>query len=79
MDGNRIMQQVSSIFSAFMVFFYIGVGSFLVFFFDQSYININKPTRVIIGTAFMIYGIFRAFRTVFQLKELFFDKETDDE
>ena len=32
-----------------------------------------------IGTAFMIYGTFRAFRTFFQLKELFFDKETDDE
>jgi len=77
MSENNIMQQVSSIFSAFMVIFYIGVGAFLVFFFDQNYID--KATRNIIGCAFMIYGVFRAFKTFFQIKQLFFNKETDDE
>ena len=77
MSENNIMQQVSSIFSAFMVIFYIGVGVLLVFFFDQSFID--KATRNIIGCAFIIYGGFRAFKTFFQIKELFFNKETDDE
>jgi len=77
MNDNKILQQMSSIFSIFMVIFYIGVGLFLIFFFDQSIID--KPTRVIIGSAFMIYGTFRAFKTFFQIKELFFNTETEDE
>jgi prolipoprotein diacylglyceryltransferase len=60
-----------------MVIFYLGAGSFMIFFFDQS--SIDKATRVIIGTAFLIYGTFRAFRAFFQIKEIFFNKETDDE
>lgn len=77
MDDNKILQQISSIFSIFMVLFYIGVGVFLIFFFEQSIIN--KETRVIIGLAFLIYGTFRTFKVFFQIKRLFFNKETDDE
>ena len=60
-----------------MVIFYIGAGSFFIFFFEQSLID--KAARVIIGSAFMIYGAFRLFKTFFQIKELFFDTETDEE
>ena len=77
MKENRIMQQISSIFSVFMVLFYIGVGSLLIFFFDQSFLD--KSVRIIIGSSFMFYGVFRAFRAFFQIKELFFDKETDND
>ena len=77
MNDNKIMRQISSIFSIFMIVFYIGAGSFLLFFIDQSYFD--KALRVIIGSAFMIYGTFRAFRAFFQIKELFFSKETDNE
>jgi len=77
MNDNNIMQQISSIFSVFMVIFYLGVGSFMIFFFDQS--SIDKALRVIIGSSFLIYGTFRAFRAFFHIKEIFFNKETDDE
>ena len=77
MNDNNIMQQISSIFSVFMVMFYIGAGTFFIFFFDQS--NIDKALRVIIGSSFLLYGTFRAFRAFFQIKKIFFDKETDDE
>ena len=77
MDDNKILRQISSMFSIFMVIFYIGVGTFLIFFFDQSLID--RATRVIIGTAFIIYGVFRAFKTFFQIKKLFFNTEIDDE
>jgi len=77
MNDNQIMQQISSIFSVFMVIFYFGAGSFMIFFFDQS--NIDKSLRVIVGSAFLLYGTFRAFRVYFQIKKLFFSKETDDE
>jgi len=66
-----------------MVLFYIGVGSFLIFFFEQSFLfgqgSIDKATRTIIGSAFIIYGTFRALKTFFQIKKLFFSTEIDDE
>lgn len=77
MNDNDIMRQVSSIFSVFMVIFYFGAGIFMIFYFDQS--NIDKSLRVIMGTAFLIYGTFRAFRVFFQIKKIFFDKETYNE
>jgi len=77
MDNNEIMQKISSIFSVFMVMFYFGAGAFMIFFFDNS--NIDKSLRVIVGSAFLLYGTFRAFRAYFQIKNIFFSKETDDE
>ena len=75
MNDNRIIRQMSSVLSVFMVIFYLGAGSFLVFFFKQSYID--EAARMIIGIAFMVYGVFRAFRTYFQIKEAFNSKEID--
>jgi hypothetical protein len=77
MNGNKILQQISAIFSIFMVMFYIGVGSFFVFYFDERYL-IAKPTRMIIGSAFLLYGTYRAFRSFVQIKEIFFSKEDDN-
>ena len=77
MNSNKMMAQITAIFSVFMVIFYLGVGIFLVFYFDQSYLD--KAVRVIIGTTFFFYGIFRAFRTYVKIVELFCTKEKDDE
>ena len=77
MDNNEMMQKISSMFSIFMVMFYFGAGVFMIFFFDYS--HIDKSLRVIIGSAFLLYGTFRVFRLYFQIKTLFFSKETDDE
>jgi len=71
------MQQISAIFSVFMVFFYIGIGYSLIFYFDFSYLD--KAVRVIMGTTFFFYGIYRAFRAYFQIKNIFFSKETDND
>jgi cytochrome c biogenesis protein CcdA len=77
MDGNRLMQQVIAIFSIFMVIFYLGVGWYFIFYSNLSYLN--KPVRVIMGSALIFYGIYRAFRTYFKIVEVFFTKEKDDE
>jgi hypothetical protein len=77
MDGNRLMKQVTAIFSIFMVFFYLGVGFFFVFYSNLSYLD--KPVRVIMGSAFIFYGIYRAFRAYFTIVEVFFTKENNDE
>lgn len=76
MNGNRLMQQVTAIFSIFMVFFYLGFGIYLVFFFNMSYLD--KPVRVIIGSAFIFYGVYRAYRSYVQIVEVFFTKDEDD-
>jgi cytochrome c biogenesis protein CcdA len=77
MNGNRLMQQVIAIFSVFMVFFYLGVGWYLIFRFDMS--NLDKAVRVIMGSTFMFYGLYRAFRTYGKIVEVFFTKDEDDE
>jgi cytochrome c biogenesis protein CcdA len=77
MNTNRLMQQVTAIFSIFMVFFYIGVGSYFIFYTNFSYID--KSVRVIIGSAFMFYGLYRAYRAYVKIVEVFFTKEDDEE
>jgi hypothetical protein len=71
------MQQVTAIFSIFMVLFYLGFGIYLVFFFNMSYLD--KSVIVIIGSAFIFYGLYRAYRSYVQIVGLFFTKDKDDE
>jgi Na+/phosphate symporter len=75
MNENRMMQQVIAIFSIFMVFFYLGVGTYLIFFTDLSYLN--KAVRVIMGSTFLFYGLFRAYRAYVNIINLFFKKNMD--
>jgi Na+/phosphate symporter len=70
MNENRLMQQVTAIFSIFMVFFYFGVGCYFVFFSDSS--NLEKPVRVIMGSTFLFYGLYRAYRAYVKIVEAFF-------
>ena len=76
MNENRLMQQVTAIFSIFMVFFYLGVGVFFIFYSNLSYID--KPVRVIVGSTFIFYGLYRAFRAYVKIVEVFFTKDKDD-
>jgi hypothetical protein len=70
MNENRLMQQVTAIFSIFMVFFYLGVGIYFVFFSDTSYLD--KSVRVIMGSTFLFYGVYRAYRAYVKIMEAFF-------
>ena len=74
MNQNRLMQQITAIFSVFMVFFYLGVGTYLIFYFDKSLID--KPVRVLIGSAFLFYGVYRAYRAYLSIVEAFFTHES---
>lgn len=77
MNENRLMQQVTAIFSTFMVFFYFGVGIYLVFYSDFSYLD--KAVRLIMGSTFIFYGVYRAFRAYLKIVEVFFTKDKDKE
>jgi len=77
MNDNRLMQQVTAIFSIFMVFFYLGVGCYLVFFSDNSYLD--KSVRVIMGSTFLFYGLYRAYRAYVKIVEAFFSGDKNRE
>jgi hypothetical protein len=77
MNENRLMKQVTAIFSIFMVFFYFGVGIYFVFFSDRSYLD--KSVRVIMGSTFIFYGTYRAYRAYGMIVEAFFKRDKDEE
>jgi Na+/phosphate symporter len=73
MNENKLMQQITAIFSIFMVFFYLGAGVFLLFFFKNSYID--KSVLVIMGATFLFYGLYRTYRAYLKIVEVFFTKD----
>jgi len=72
MNENRLMQQVIAVFSVFMVLFYLGAGFFLLLYFKNSYVD--KSLIVIMGSTFILYGLYRAFRAYQKIVEVFFTK-----
>ncbi len=77
MNESKLMQQVTTIFSIFMVLFYLGVGIYFVFFTNLSYLD--KSVRILMGSAFIFYGLYRAYRTYVKIVEVFFTKNEDQE
>lgn len=71
------MQQVIAIFSIFMVLFYLGMGYYFIFLSNLSYLD--KAVRVIMGSTFIFYGLYRAYRTYVKIVEVFFTKDSNDE
>ena len=77
MNGNRMLQQVTAVFSTFMVFIYLGLGIFLIFFPDFS--SLDKPLRVIMGSTVIFYALYRAYRAYVKIAEAFFKKDQDSD
>jgi hypothetical protein len=75
MNENKLMQQITAIFSIFMVFFYLGAGFYLLLFFKNSYID--KTVLVIMGVTFIFYGLYRTYRAYLKIVEVFFTKDRD--
>jgi len=78
MNGNRIMQQFHAMFGIFMVAFYIGIGVFMLFYADRMFV-IDKAIRVIMGSTFLFFGIYRIFVSYKQIREAFFKKDNEEE
>jgi hypothetical protein len=73
MDGNKLMQQMTAVFSVFMVVFYLGVGIYLIFYMNFS--TLQRPVLVIMGSSFIFYGVYRAIRAFVKIKEVFFSND----
>jgi cytochrome c biogenesis protein CcdA len=77
MDNNKLMQQVSAVFGILMVFFYLGLGIFMMFFFKNT--TLDRSVLVIFGSVLIFYGLYRAYRTYVTIVNLFFKHNEDDE
>jgi hypothetical protein len=77
MNGNKLMEQVTAVFSIFMVLFYLGAGCYFAFYSDFSYLA--KPVRVLMGSTFIFYGLYRAYRAYIKIVEVFFKNDKDGE
>ncbi|KPK84249.1 MAG: hypothetical protein AMS27_10485 [Bacteroides sp. SM23_62_1] len=76
MSGKDLYQKISVIFGGVMVFFYVGFGLFFIL--SPLFSNIDKVLRIIFGSAFLLFGLARAFRTYEKIREVFFS-ENDTE
>ena len=77
MNSNRMLQQFHAIFGVFMVMFYLSVSIFLIFF--AKMFKIDQALRVIVGSTFFLYGIYRITVTYKQIKESFFINRDEEE
>lgn len=75
MNENKLMQQITAVFSVFMVLFYLGAGFFLLFYFKNNYVD--KSLIVIMGSTFILYGLYRAFRAYLKIVEVFFTNDNE--
>ncbi len=77
MNNNRISRQFHAVFGIFMVFFYLGIGVFLIFFSDMF--TINKALLRIIGGSFLLMGLYRIYSTYRKITEAFSKEKDEDE
>ncbi len=75
MNENKLMQQITAVFSVFMVLFYLGAGFFLLLYFKNSYVD--RTLIVIMGSTFILYGLYRAFRAYLKIVEVFFTNDSE--
>jgi cytochrome c biogenesis protein CcdA len=75
MSGKNLYEQVMVIFGGVMVFFYIGLGIFIIF----SHLLDQKPIRYILGSVMFLLGIQRAVTTYEKVKEVFFTQDNSNE
>jgi len=77
MSEKNLYEQVMVIFGAVMIFFYIGLGIFIIIYPRFSYID--KTIRIIFGSVLCLLGVQRAVRTYEKVKEVFFTHKNSDE
>jgi hypothetical protein len=76
-EGNNMMQNFHILFSIFMAIFYLGSGIFFLFFADMF--NIDRAIRGIIGSTFLLYGLYRVYTVYRMISDTFFSKNDRNE
>lgn len=79
---GRLYDKVMTIFGTIMVFFYLGLGLFMIFspMLDQGgSFPMDKALRIVFGSPLILYGIYRAFASYEKIKESFFSDDENEE
>jgi cytochrome c biogenesis protein CcdA len=75
MKKNNLMQNVGAVLGVFMTLFFFGFG--LLIFFAPNLFHVEKTLRVIIGSTFIVLGIYRAYMAYLKIVEVFFSGDDD--
>jgi len=70
MNSKKLTERMLAIFGATMVFFYIGLGIFIIV---SPQLMIEKPIRIIFAVPLLLYGVYRAFSSYRKIRESFFE------
>lgn len=77
MSGRNLYDKVFAIFGTLMVFFYFGLGYYVIF---SPYLDhIDTALRVIIGAPLLVYALYRLFVSYSKIKENFFNGGDNDQ
>ena len=68
MNSKKLTERMLAIFGATMVFFYIGLGIFIIV---SPQLTIEKPLRMIFAVPLLLYGVYRAFNSYRKIRESF--------
>jgi len=77
MEENRMLHQMQAVIRFFMALFYLGAGIFMIFFTENF--QINSALLQLVGGIFLLYGIYRIYKSVTSIYRLFFSRDTDQE
>jgi hypothetical protein len=81
MKENKLKEQILSMFDIFMTLFYLSAGTYFLLA-KKLYLSPNPTYNrfflVLVGSTFIINGIYRGFRTYTKIVDLFFRKDKDD-
>ena len=75
MNNKKLTDRMLAIFGATMVFFYLGLGIFILV---SPILNLDKSLRIIFAVPLLLYGIYRVFTSVSKIRESFMDGDEED-
>jgi hypothetical protein len=77
MKENKLKEQLQAMFDIFMTLFYLGAGTY--FLLAKKLSLTQNPTYgrfflILVGSTFIINGIYRGYKTYLKIVELFFSR-----
>jgi hypothetical protein len=75
MNNKKLTDRMLTIFGTTMVFFYLGLGIFILV---SPFLNIDKALRITFAVPLLLYGVYRAFISITKIRESFFE-DNDEE
>ena len=75
MNNKKLTDRMLAIFGATMVFFYLGLGIFILI---SPFLTLDKALRIIFAVPLLLYGIYRGFMSVTKIRESFFEDDEEE-